>query len=75
MVYFMMFCPTNVKGPIYIIWGGVWIAIVGEIWKHRNMCVFKNGRVDHIKVFAVTQRKVWAWITSKDKDAEFTYSD
>jgi len=53
----------------------VWIAIVGEIWKHQNMCVFKNGRVDHIEVFVVAQRKVWALITSKEKDAEFTYSD
>ena len=36
------------------------IAIVGEIWKYQNRCVFKNERVDHLEVFAVTQRKVWA---------------
>nr|XP_007149215.1 hypothetical protein PHAVU_005G051200g [Phaseolus vulgaris]ESW21209.1 hypothetical protein PHAVU_005G051200g [Phaseolus vulgaris] len=35
----------------------VWIAIVGEILKHRNKCVFNNSRVDHIEVFTVVQRK------------------
>jgi len=51
----------------------VWITILGEIWKHQNMFVFKNERVNHLEVFAVAQRKVWAWITSKEKDEEFTY--
>jgi len=32
-------------------------------------------RVDNIGVFAVAERKVWAWITSKEKDVQFTYSD
>lgn len=59
----------------FLEFGGVWIAIVCEIWKHRNMCVFKNRRVDHIEVFLVAQRKVWPWITSKEKYAEFTYSE
>jgi len=37
----------KVNGPISRIWGVVWIAIVGEIWKHQNKCVFNNGKVDH----------------------------
>ena len=70
----MMFCPMNVNGQIIRIWGVVWIAIVGEIWKHRNKCVFNNGRVDHIEVFTMAQRKTWAWLTSKEKGADFSYS-
>ena len=26
--------------------------------EHRNICIFKNERVDHIEVFIVTQRKM-----------------
>ena len=56
-VHFRMFCPLNFNGQILRIWGVVWIAIVGEILKHRNKCVFNNSRVDHIEVFTVVQRK------------------
>jgi len=35
-VHFLMFGPRNDKGSLSKIWGGVWIAIVGEIWKHRK---------------------------------------
>jgi len=28
-----------------------------------------------LEVFVVAQRKVWTWITSKEKDAKLSYSD
>ena len=43
--------------------GGIWVGIVSEIWNHKNMVVFENGRVDLVEVFTVVQRKTWSWIT------------
>jgi len=68
-VHFMMFYPLNVNGQTLRIWGVVWIVSIGEIWKYQNRCVFNNGRVEHIEVFTVVQRKTWAWLTSKENDA------
>jgi len=45
---------------------GIWVAIVGEIW-NMNKCIFKNGRVDLLKVFIVAQRKSWSWVTTKER--------
>jgi len=33
--------------------GGIWVGIIGEIWNHGNMVVFKNGRVHLVEVFTV----------------------
>jgi len=34
----------------------VWIAVVSEIWIHRNNCLFKGGVVDHTEVFTLWYR-------------------
>ena len=34
-------------------WGCMWIAVIGEIWKQRNLIIFKNGRVDCLKIFTL----------------------
>ena len=47
----------------------------GKIWKHRNNCIFKSGKVDHVEVFTLAQLKVWACITSKEHLADFSYSE
>jgi len=52
-----MFYPANVNGPQFRVWEGVWIALVGEIWKHNNMRVFRNERADYLEIFGVVQRK------------------
>jgi len=54
--------------------GGIWVGIIGEIWNHRNMIVFKNGRVDLVEVFTVIQRKTWSWVTVKERLTDFSYS-
>jgi len=51
------------------------IAIIGEIWKHRNGCIFKNDRVDHVEVFTIAQMKVWSWLLAKEHVINFSYSD
>ncbi|XP_068472094.1 uncharacterized protein [Phaseolus vulgaris] len=55
--------------------GGIWVGIVSEIWNHRNMVVFENGRVDLVEVFTVVQRKTWSWVIVKEKLTTFSYSD
>jgi len=55
--------------------GGIWVGIIGEIWNHRNMMVFKNECVDLVEVFTVVQRKTWSWIMVKERLVDFSYSD
>jgi len=53
----------------------VWIAIVGELWKHRNMRIFRSGRIDPIEIFVLSQLNVWSWVMSKAREVCFSYSD
>jgi len=53
----------------------VWIAVVGELWNHRNRKVFRSGRVDHIEIFAMSQVKAWSWVVCKVRGAGFSFSD
>jgi len=57
------------------IWESIWIEIIGEIWKHRNGCIFKNDRVDHVEVFTIAQMKVWSWLLTKEHVIDFSYLD
>ena len=52
----------------------IWIAVVNEVWKHRNRVIFKGGAVDVLKVFALVQLKVWSWVTSKSQSTHFSFS-
>jgi len=54
---------------------GIWIGIIGEIWNHGNMVIFKNGRFDLVKVFTMVQRKTWSLDTVNERLADFSYSD
>jgi len=55
--------------------GSVWIAVVREIWNHRNKIIFKGGVVDHLEIFSLAQLNVWTWVTSKILAAQFSFSD
>jgi len=37
----------------------MWIAVVWTIWNHRNMIVFKQGRVDALEIYCMTQLNVY----------------
>jgi len=43
---------------VNLILGNVWIALISEIWRHRNNCLFNGGVVDYSEVFSLTQIKV-----------------
>jgi len=36
-------------------WGCMWIGVIGEIWEKRNQVILKNGRVDCVEIFTLTQ--------------------
>jgi len=35
----------------------MWLAIMWEIWRHRNKIVFNNGVVDHVEIITLVQLK------------------
>jgi len=43
--------PTMNK-PLWLAWRGMWLAIIGEIWYHRNSVIFKQRKVDPIEIFS-----------------------
>ena len=38
----------------------MWVAIVFEIWRHRNKIVFNKGVVDDVEIFTLAQLKAWS---------------
>jgi len=46
MKHFHHFHMINLNDKQNKIWKGVWETIVWMIWNHRNMIIFKKGRVD-----------------------------
>jgi len=53
----------------------MWLAIIGEIWKHRNGITFKQSKVDPTEVFAIGQVMAWVWMKHKISSVKFSYSD
>jgi len=37
----------------------MWVALVWEIWRHRNNVMFNSGVVDDTEIFVMAQLKVW----------------
>ena len=53
--HFINFYVIGQSRKANIVWKGMWLAIVREIWKHRNKVVFCNRRVDEVEIFAMAQ--------------------
>jgi len=53
----------------------IWIAVVSEIWTHRNKIIFKSEVLDYSELFSLAQLKVWYWFSSKFPSACFFFSD
>ena len=65
LLNFSQFRICNVSASVNEVWGVIWIAVVNEIWKHRNRVIFNGGVIDELKVFALMQLKAWSWVTAK----------
>jgi len=56
---FLNFKFSGVNKSVNQVWSSVWVAMVDELWKHRNRKIFKSGKIDHIEIFTMVQLKVW----------------
>jgi len=57
------------------VWGGIWIAVVNEVSRHKNRVIFKGGVIDVLEAFALVQLKTSSWVSSKSQSAFFSFSD
>jgi len=73
--HFKHFNILDASTLVNLIMGNVWIALVSELWRHKNNCLFKGGVVNHTEVFSLAQVKVWSWISSKIPSVSFSFSD
>jgi len=53
----------------------MWLAIVREIWKHKNKVIFCNGRVDEVETFATTQLTAWSWARTDRQIIHFSFPE
>ena len=58
-----------------LVWKGMWLAIIGEIWKHRSGVIFNHKKVDAIEIFDQAQVAAWVWMKHKIPTVKFSYSD
>jgi len=58
-----------------IVWQGMWLTIIGEIWKHRNGVIFKQSKIDLIEIFSLAQVTVYVWMKHKISSVKFLYND
>ena len=73
--HFTQFNLLDVSKFVNLVTGNISIAMVCEIWRHRNNCIFKGGVIDHSKIFSLAQLKVWSWISVKVSLVDFSFSD
>jgi len=52
--HFEHFKILEAPNSVNLIMGNLWIALVNEIWRHKNNCLFKEGVIDHTKFFSLT---------------------
>jgi len=58
-----------------MVWLGVWIAIVWEIWIQRNKVVFNNDVVNAVEIFTLAQLKGWLWAKFKKGEVNFSLAE
>ena len=56
----LSFKISGMNKSVNQMWGCVWVAVVDELWKHRNKKILKSSRIDHMKKNSMVQVKVWS---------------
>jgi len=56
-------------------WRDIWVAIVGEIWKHKNEAIFKQRKVHPEEIFGIAHVTTWPWMKHKIPTVKFSYSE
>jgi len=63
--HFMSFNLIRCRKKVNSMWRGMWVAIVWELWKHRNNVVFNDRVVDDSEIFVLAQLRGWSWTKFK----------
>jgi len=58
--HFLHFILCNLPDYVNAARGRIWVAIIGEIWRHMNNHIFKGRAIDHSEIFSLPQLKVWS---------------
>jgi len=56
--HFLQFNIHEAPTSVNLILESVWIAVLSEIWRHRNKYIFKGGVIDHSEIFSIAQLMV-----------------
>jgi len=75
LLNFSQFRLCNASALASEMWGVIKIAMVSELWKHKNNVIFNGGVVDGLEVTALVQVKTWSWTTSKSLSGLFFFSE
>jgi len=67
---YVQFRMSNALASMNEVWRVIWIAVVNEIWKHRNSVIFK-GEI----IFPLVQLKTWSLVTFKSQFTVISFSD
>jgi len=59
--HFQRFSLSGFSKKVNLVWKGMWVALVWEIWMHRNRIVFNSGVVDDVEIFTLAKLKAWSW--------------
>jgi len=74
-IHFQHFHMSSLNTRQNTMWKGMWLAIVGKIWRHRNEVIFKQKKVDTEEIFSLAQVNAWAWLKHKIPFVKFSYND
>jgi len=55
--HFLQFNIHETPTSVNLILERVWIAMVSEIWRHRNKHIFNGGVIDYSEIFSMAQLK------------------
>jgi len=73
--HFRNFYAIGLSKKANIVWKGMWLATVWEIWKHSNKIVFRNGLVVDVEIFAMAQVNALQWTKSGRQKVHYSFPD
>jgi len=74
-IHFQSFGLVSWRQCVNLAWKEMWVAIVTELWNHRNKVIFNRELVYATEIFTLAQLKGWCWLKNKFKRVAFSYSD
>jgi len=77
-MHFLQHCLICTNRELADLWNIVWASVMWNIWKNRNICVFKNGVFDKMEVLQLARYYVLcirleSWIKQFTTSIEFSF--